>query len=406
MNLIAMNDKDEIYEDPEPTEDDKSKDTDDTGASVEAAEKQEEEIVAMEAAAVNGRDGDDVNTFAAAIVVEDEAVNAKCVGVEAVKGDIMVKGSKANATAKGQVLREDERVEGYETREVLSVEMPRSSERLKKMFHGLDVKALNFKILFGPEWEKYADGYFSDGFYEMNLIAMNDKDEIYEDPEPTEDDKSKDTDDTGASVEAAEKQEEEIVAMEAAAVNGRDGDDVNTFAAAIVVEDEAVNAKCVGVEAVKGDIMEDVPKSERDDFSGEQKKFMTPSYLNLNPLPHLLPVSSDMLIACDRWSADPKAAAANGGFYMARSNDRVLQFFDYWLDAHTRNAFMRDAFTRVRPEADPYTRDTLRLSVHYLPTDRFGSFCQIGRLLRRLVTVHANCCLGLEGKMRVLQQVG
>ncbi|CAI5989503.1 unnamed protein product [Closterium sp. NIES-65] len=123
-----------------------------------------------------------------------------------------------------------------------------------------------------------------------------------------------------------------------------------------------------------------------------------------------------MLIACDRWSADPKAAAANGGFYMARSNDRVLQFFDYWLDAHTRfpGIHDQDAFTRVRPEADPYTRDTLhpytrdtlRLSVHYLPTDRFGSFCQIGRLLRRLVTVHANCCLGLEGKMRVLQQVG
>ncbi|CAI5971758.1 unnamed protein product [Closterium sp. NIES-65] len=49
--------------------------------------------------------------------------------------------------------------------------------------------------VFGPEWEKYADGYFSDGFYEMNLIAMNDKDEIYEDPEPTEDDESEDSDD-------------------------------------------------------------------------------------------------------------------------------------------------------------------------------------------------------------------
>ncbi|CAI5500249.1 unnamed protein product [Closterium sp. Naga37s-1] len=123
---------------------DKSEDTDDTGASVEAAEKQEEEIVTMEAAAVNGGDGDGVNTFAAAIVVEDEAVNAKCVGV-AVKGDIVVKGSKANATAKGRVLTKEEHVEGYETREVLSVEMPRRSERLKKMFHGLDVKALNFK---------------------------------------------------------------------------------------------------------------------------------------------------------------------------------------------------------------------------------------------------------------------
>ncbi|CAI7848100.1 unnamed protein product, partial [Closterium sp. NIES-54] len=64
-----------------------------------------------------------------------------------------------------------------------------------------------------------------------------------------------------------------------------------------------------------------------------------------------------------------------------------------------------DAFMRVRPEADPYTRDTLRLSVHYLPTDLFGGFCEIGQRLGRLVTVHANCCFGLEEKMRVLQQV-
>ncbi|CAI5523878.1 unnamed protein product [Closterium sp. Naga37s-1] len=155
MNLVATNDMDEIYEDPEYgemgeleellTKVDKSEDTDDTGASVEAAVKQEEEIVITEAAAVNGGDGDDVNTFAAAIVVEDEAVNAKCVGVEAVKEDIMVKGSKANATAKGQVLKEDERVEGYETREVLGVKMPRRSERHKKISQGLDVKALNYK---------------------------------------------------------------------------------------------------------------------------------------------------------------------------------------------------------------------------------------------------------------------
>ncbi|CAI5531181.1 unnamed protein product [Closterium sp. Naga37s-1] len=145
MNLIAMNDKDEIYEDPESTEVDESEDTDDTGASVEAAVKQEEEIVTMEAAAVNDGDGDGVNTFAAAVVVKDEAVNAKCVGVEAVKGGIMVKGSKANATAKGRVLTKEEHVKGCETREVLGVKTPRRSERLKKMFHGLDVKALNFK---------------------------------------------------------------------------------------------------------------------------------------------------------------------------------------------------------------------------------------------------------------------
>ncbi|CAI5989521.1 unnamed protein product, partial [Closterium sp. NIES-65] len=55
-----------------------------------------------------------------------------------------------------------------------------------------------------------------------------------------------------------------------------------------------------------------------------------------NPLPYLLPISSDFVTACDHWSADVKEAAANTGFYMARSNDRVLQFFDYWINSHTR----------------------------------------------------------------------
>ncbi|CAI5487446.1 unnamed protein product [Closterium sp. Naga37s-1] len=155
MNLVAMNDMDEIYEDHEygemgefeelSVEDDESEDSDDTAASVEAAVKLKEEIVAMEAAAVNGGDGVGVNTFAAAIVVEDEAVNAKYMGVEAVKGDILVKGSKVKATAKGRVLTKEEHVEGYETREVLGFKMQRRSDRQKKISQGLDVKALNFK---------------------------------------------------------------------------------------------------------------------------------------------------------------------------------------------------------------------------------------------------------------------
>ncbi|CAI5476441.1 unnamed protein product [Closterium sp. Yama58-4] len=146
-----MSDKDETCEDAEmgdleesSTEVNESEDTDDTAASVEAV-NQEEEIVTMEAAVVNGGDEFGVNNFAAAIVVEDEAVNAKCVGVEAVKGDIMVKGSTTNATAKGRVPMKEEHVEGYEIREELGVKMPRRCERPKKIYHGLDVKALHFK---------------------------------------------------------------------------------------------------------------------------------------------------------------------------------------------------------------------------------------------------------------------
>ncbi|GJP71843.1 hypothetical protein CLOP_g2632 [Closterium sp. NIES-67] len=176
---------------------------------------------------------------------------------------------------------------------------------------------------------------------------------------------------------------------------------------------------------------------EKDDFSGDQKHFMTPAYIHLvwrkvhvvrsmlalgfdvvftdndilwlrNPLPSLLLAApEDMHMSVDWWYANSRAVVANGGFYAARSNTRMLKFFDDWIAWHKRlpKHRIQQIFDWIRPEANPFTRTATPLTVRYLPTAHFGGFCEMGARLAELVTVHATCCFGLDSKLRVLRKI-
>ncbi|CAI5530703.1 unnamed protein product [Closterium sp. Naga37s-1] len=176
---------------------------------------------------------------------------------------------------------------------------------------------------------------------------------------------------------------------------------------------------------------------EKEDFSGDQKHFMTPAYIHLvwrkvhvvrsmlaqgydvvftdndilwlrNPLPHLLLAApEDMHMSVDWWHADSRKVMGNGGFYAARSNTRMLKFFDDWIAWHKRlpKHRIQQIFDWIRPEANPFTRTATPLTVRYLPTAHFGGFCEMGARMAELVTVHATCCFGLDSKLRVLRKV-
>ncbi|CAI7823482.1 unnamed protein product [Closterium sp. NIES-54] len=164
-----------------------------------------------------------------------------------------------------------------------------------------------------------------------------------------------------------------------------------------------------------------------------------------NPLPHLLLAApEDMHMSVDWWHADSRKVMGNGGFYAARSNTRMLKFFDDWIAWHKRSAWSRSLplplklsprsflpppspappspspwrvrgrlpkhriqqiFDWIRPEANPFTRTATPLTVRYLPTAHFGGFCEMGARMAELVTVHATCCFGLDSKLRVLRKV-
>ncbi|CAI6000586.1 unnamed protein product [Closterium sp. NIES-65] len=176
---------------------------------------------------------------------------------------------------------------------------------------------------------------------------------------------------------------------------------------------------------------------EKEDFSGDQKHFMTPAYIHLvwrkvhvvrsmlalgydvvftdndilwlrNPLPQLLLAApEDMHMSVDWWNADSRKVMGNGGFYAARSNTRMLKFFDDWIAWHKRlpKHRIQQIFDWIRPEANPFTRTATPLTVRYLPTANFGGFCEMGARMAELVTVHATCCFGLDSKLRVLRKV-
>eukprot|EP00475_Leptophrys_vorax_P006908 TRINITY_DN1431_c0_g2_i1.p1 TRINITY_DN1431_c0_g2~~TRINITY_DN1431_c0_g2_i1.p1 ORF type:complete len:623 (-),score=-35.74 TRINITY_DN1431_c0_g2_i1:494-2362(-) len=175
----------------------------------------------------------------------------------------------------------------------------------------------------------------------------------------------------------------------------------------------------------------------KEDFSGEQKQFMTPAYIHLvwrkvhvvrsilslgydviftdndilwtqNPLPRLLLENpEDLHMSVDWWFPNPHAVVANGGFYAARSNARTIKFFSEWITWHRRFPHHRiqQIYDWIRPEANPFTRSTSPITVRYLPTDLFGGFCEMGNKLHELVTIHATCCYGMDNKLRVLKKL-
>ena len=65
----------------------------------------------------------------------------------------------------------------------------------------------------------------------------------------------------------------------------------------------------------------------------------------------------------------------------------------------------QDVFLRLRPSEDRYTASAIRLQVTYLPTSLFGGFCEAGGHVGELVTMHANCCVGLRKKLQGLRDV-
>ena len=59
----------------------------------------------------------------------------------------------------------------------------------------------------------------------------------------------------------------------------------------------------------------------------------------------------------------------------------------------------------LRPERDNFTANEIGIKIRYLPTQLFAGFCEMPPQMEQLITVHANCCFGLDTKLRVLHKV-
>ncbi|KAK4768488.1 hypothetical protein SAY87_003629 [Trapa incisa] len=106
-----------------------------------------------------------------------------------------------------------------------------------------------------------------------------------------------------------------------------------------------------------------------------------------SPFPHLYP-DADLQFSCDNYDFGPadRRNQLNTGFTYVRSSNRTVEFFKFW---------------RVEERVS----NIEELQIRFLDTAYFSGFCQLSRDLSRICTVHANCCAGLDNKIRDLSIV-
>ncbi|KAK4756137.1 hypothetical protein SAY87_006264 [Trapa incisa] len=124
-----------------------------------------------------------------------------------------------------------------------------------------------------------------------------------------------------------------------------------------------------------------------------------------SPFPHLYP-DADLQFSCDNYRFGPvdRRNRLNSGFTYVRSSNRTVEFFKFWYGS--RRSFPglhdQDALQRIM---SGQRVSNMGLQIRFLDTVYFSGFCQLSRDLSRICTVHANCCVGLDNKIRDLSIV-
>ncbi|XP_023634842.1 uncharacterized protein At4g15970 [Capsella rubella] len=114
----------------------------------------------------------------------------------------------------------------------------------------------------------------------------------------------------------------------------------------------------------------------------------------------------DFQIACDRFNGDHNDIRnnVNGGFTFVQANPRTINFYNYWYMSRLRfpDKHDQDVFNIIK--SSWYTAK-IGLKMSFLDTKYFGGFCEPSKDLDNVCTMHANCCVGLENKIKDLRQV-
>ncbi|KAK4750839.1 hypothetical protein SAY87_004321 [Trapa incisa] len=124
-----------------------------------------------------------------------------------------------------------------------------------------------------------------------------------------------------------------------------------------------------------------------------------------SPFPHFYP-DADFQIACDfyNYEAADKRNRPNGGFTYVRSNQRTVKFYKYWYQSRKSYPGNHDQDVLNQIKSHKYLED-IGLQMRFLDTAYMGGFCQLSKDLGLICTVHANCCIGLDNKIRDLLTV-
>lgn len=113
---------------------------------------------------------------------------------------------------------------------------------------------------------------------------------------------------------------------------------------------------------------------------------------------------ADFQIACDNFRGNPYDInnSPNGGFTYVKSNDRTIEFYEFWYSSRVKYPGNHDQDVLNRIKYDPFIKD-IGLEIRFLDTAYFGGFCEPSKDLDLVCTMHANCCVGLANKIHDLR---
>lgn len=113
---------------------------------------------------------------------------------------------------------------------------------------------------------------------------------------------------------------------------------------------------------------------------------------------------ADVHIACDHFVGDPDDIEnkPNGGFNYVKSNNRSIQFYDFWYSSREIYPGYHDQDVLNFIKYDPFL-DEIGLKLRFLDTAYFGGLCEPSKDLNQVCTMHANCCFGLVSKLHDLR---
>ncbi|KZV31708.1 hypothetical protein F511_00512 [Dorcoceras hygrometricum] len=126
-----------------------------------------------------------------------------------------------------------------------------------------------------------------------------------------------------------------------------------------------------------------------------------------DPFPRFYP-NADFQIACDHYyeelGSTDVSNSPNGGFNYVKSNNKTIKLYKFWYKGRDYFPGKHDQDVLNMIKMDPYVTN-LDMEMRFLNTAYFGGFCEPSKDLDLVITMHANCCIGLENKIHDIQMV-
>ncbi|XP_031483949.1 uncharacterized protein At1g28695-like isoform X1 [Nymphaea colorata] len=112
----------------------------------------------------------------------------------------------------------------------------------------------------------------------------------------------------------------------------------------------------------------------------------------------------DVQMSCDHYNGRPYDTnnSINTGFHFVRSNNKTIKFYDLWYESRKNYSRMHDQDALARLKENGII-ERLGLKFRFLETVYFGGFCEKSRDLRKVNTMHANCCRSIRAKLADLR---